>query len=204
MAWNFFGFHGLEEVAQASTCETEDVERLLGFRIHAWRLSMANRLKDDGTEFTQFELENPYRMLPTDDGGESYRMECKVCKAEGSVTNGLDLTAVHGGRDGSVRCRTQSCSLSARSSFSHLDSTIHFDRCRYGDPLRNRGRLDRGRSSRNASCSGPSADISKQLCWAARLSGMGTLLPLLQFSFRDDADSERAFDPYGSPSSLFQ
>jgi hypothetical protein len=46
---------------------------------------MANWLKDDGMEFTQFELENPYRMLPTDDGGESYRMECKVCKAEGSV-----------------------------------------------------------------------------------------------------------------------
>jgi hypothetical protein len=37
------------------------------------------------TEWTQFELENPYRMLPTDDGGESYRMECKVCLEEGSI-----------------------------------------------------------------------------------------------------------------------
>jgi hypothetical protein len=25
----------------------------------------------------RFHLENPYRMLPTYDGGESYRMECK-------------------------------------------------------------------------------------------------------------------------------
>jgi hypothetical protein len=35
-------------------------------------------------------------------------------------------------------------------------------------------------------------------------SRMGTLLPLLQFSVCDDADSERAFDPDGPPSSLFQ
>ena len=53
-------------------------------------------------------------------------------------------------------------------------------------------------------CSGCSADISKQLRGAARLSRMGTLLPLLQFSFCDDADSQRAFDPDGPSSSLFQ
>jgi hypothetical protein len=32
-----------------------------------------------------FQLENPFRMLSTDDGGQSYRMECIFCKAEGSV-----------------------------------------------------------------------------------------------------------------------
>jgi hypothetical protein len=31
------------------------------------------------------DLENPYRMLPTDDGGESYRMECAFCLEEGSI-----------------------------------------------------------------------------------------------------------------------
>ena len=35
--------------------------------------------------WTKHELEHPYRMLPADDGGQTYRMECKVCKAEGSV-----------------------------------------------------------------------------------------------------------------------
>lgn len=24
-------------------------------------------------------------MLPTDDGGESYQMECKLCKAQGNI-----------------------------------------------------------------------------------------------------------------------
>ncbi|MGD0975426.1 MAG: hypothetical protein ABR866_15155 [Candidatus Korobacteraceae bacterium] len=33
----------------------------------------------------RFYLENPYTMLPTDDGGQSYRMECDFCKKEGSV-----------------------------------------------------------------------------------------------------------------------
>jgi hypothetical protein len=33
----------------------------------------------------RFYLENPYRMLPTDDGGESYRMECIFCKEEGNI-----------------------------------------------------------------------------------------------------------------------
>jgi hypothetical protein len=30
----------------------------------------------------RFKLENPYRMLPADDGGESYRMECIFCREE--------------------------------------------------------------------------------------------------------------------------
>jgi hypothetical protein len=29
--------------------------------------------------------ERYYRMLPTDDGGESYQMECKLCKAQGNI-----------------------------------------------------------------------------------------------------------------------
>jgi hypothetical protein len=33
----------------------------------------------------RFKLENPYRMLPTDDGGESYQMECTFCKAWGNI-----------------------------------------------------------------------------------------------------------------------
>jgi len=33
----------------------------------------------------RFKLENPYRMLPADDGGESYRMECIFCKEEGNI-----------------------------------------------------------------------------------------------------------------------
>ena len=33
----------------------------------------------------RFKLENPYRMLSADDGGESYRMECIFCKAEGNI-----------------------------------------------------------------------------------------------------------------------
>lgn len=33
----------------------------------------------------RFYLLNPYRMLPSDDGGESYRMECMICKEEGSI-----------------------------------------------------------------------------------------------------------------------
>src|SRR5690242_16112558 len=35
-------------------------------------------------------------------------------------------------------------------------------------------------------------------------SGMGALLPFLQFSFRNDAHSQRPFDTNGSPASLFQ
>ncbi len=31
------------------------------------------------------DLENPYRMLPSDDGGESYRMECTFCLEEGNI-----------------------------------------------------------------------------------------------------------------------
>ena len=50
----------------------------LGISISFW-------FAEDGTKFTKFEIENPYRMLPTDDGGESYRMECIICKAEGSI-----------------------------------------------------------------------------------------------------------------------
>ncbi len=33
----------------------------------------------------RFKLQNPYRMLPTDDGGESYRMECVFCKEECNI-----------------------------------------------------------------------------------------------------------------------
>jgi hypothetical protein len=29
--------------------------------------------------------ERYYRMLPTDDGGESYQMECTLCKAQGNI-----------------------------------------------------------------------------------------------------------------------
>ena len=45
-------------------------------RLGAWR---------DIRKMRQFKLENPYRMLPADDGGESYRMECTVCLEEGSI-----------------------------------------------------------------------------------------------------------------------
>jgi hypothetical protein len=58
--------------------------------------------------------------------------------------------------------------------------------------------------SRTAMGSGCSANISKQLRGATRLSGMGAILPFLQFSFRDDAHSQRPFDTNGSPASLFQ
>jgi len=36
-------------------------------------------------ELKRFNLENPYRMLPTDGGGESYRMECMFCQKEGNI-----------------------------------------------------------------------------------------------------------------------
>jgi hypothetical protein len=38
-----------------------------------------------GRQQRRFALENPYRMLPTDDGGESYRMECVFCKEESNI-----------------------------------------------------------------------------------------------------------------------
>jgi hypothetical protein len=38
-----------------------------------------------GRKQRRFKLENPYRMLPADDGGESYRMECIFCKEEGNI-----------------------------------------------------------------------------------------------------------------------
>ena len=38
-----------------------------------------------GRKQRRFKLQNPYRMLPADDGGESYRMECVFCQAEGNV-----------------------------------------------------------------------------------------------------------------------
>jgi hypothetical protein len=31
------------------------------------------------------DLDNPYRMLPTDDGGQSYQMECVFCKEWGNI-----------------------------------------------------------------------------------------------------------------------
>jgi hypothetical protein len=36
-------------------------------------------------QLKQYQLKNPYRMLPADDGGASYRMECMFCLIEGSV-----------------------------------------------------------------------------------------------------------------------
>ena len=36
-------------------------------------------------QFKQYQLKNPYRMLPADDGGASYSMECLFCLKEGSV-----------------------------------------------------------------------------------------------------------------------
>jgi len=50
----------------------------LGITVEFW-------FAEDGTKFTKFEVDNPYRMLPTDDGGESYRMECIICKEEGGI-----------------------------------------------------------------------------------------------------------------------
>jgi hypothetical protein len=38
-----------------------------------------------GRKQQRFKLKNPYRILPSDDGGESYRMECVFCKEEGNV-----------------------------------------------------------------------------------------------------------------------
>ncbi len=40
---------------------------------------------ENGTKFTKFQIENCYQMLPADYGGESYRMECIICKEEGSI-----------------------------------------------------------------------------------------------------------------------
>jgi len=48
-------------------------------------ISVAFWFAEDGTKFTKFEIDNPYRMLPADDGGQSYRMECVICKAEGNI-----------------------------------------------------------------------------------------------------------------------
>ena len=36
-------------------------------------------------QFKQYQLKNPYRMLPADDGGESYRMECIFCREEDNI-----------------------------------------------------------------------------------------------------------------------
>ena len=48
------------------------------------------------------------------------------------------------------------------------------------------------------------SDLSQQLRGTARISGVGALLPLFQFSFCDDADSQRSVHPGGSSSSVFQ
>jgi hypothetical protein len=47
-------------------------------------------------------------------------------------------------------------------------------------------------------------DIPQQLRGAARVSGLGALLSLLQFPFCDDADSQRSVYPGGSSSPVFQ
>src|SRR5579883_805380 len=103
-----------------------------------------------------------------------------------------------------IRCGTSSCSLSARSAVSDLDSAIHSDRSRRCNRSFDCSGLDRGRSCGNAACSGCSPDLPQQLRGTAWLSRVGTLLPLLQFSFCDDADPQRAFHPDGPSSSLFQ
>lgn len=46
--------------------------------------------------------------------------------------------------------------------------------------------------------------LSQQLRWAAWLSALDALLSFLQFSVRDDADSQRSVDPDGSSTPLFQ
>ena len=64
--------------------------------------------------------------------------------------------------------------------------------------------LDRVCRGRPASYSTRSPDISQRLRRAARVSALGSLLPLLQFPFCDDADSQRSVHPGGSSASVFQ
>jgi len=55
-------------------------------RIWSWRrrtvASPVSLIRGDHDPVTG---ESYYRMLPTDDGGESYQMECLLCKAQGNV-----------------------------------------------------------------------------------------------------------------------
>ena len=52
-------------------------------RIWSWRRrTVASPVSGDHDPITG---EPYYRMLPTDDGGESYEMECLLCKAQGNI-----------------------------------------------------------------------------------------------------------------------
>ena len=52
-------------------------------RIWRWRRrTVASPISGDHDPITG---EPYYRMLPTDDGGESYQMECLLCKAQGNI-----------------------------------------------------------------------------------------------------------------------
>jgi hypothetical protein len=50
-----------------------------------WRIVEFFRQRKAERQLKRFKLENPYRMLPADDGGESYRMECIFCREEGNI-----------------------------------------------------------------------------------------------------------------------
>src|SRR6266849_8619295 len=52
-------------------------------RIWSWRRpTVASPISGDHDPITG---EPYYRMLPTDDGGQSYQMECLLCKAQGNI-----------------------------------------------------------------------------------------------------------------------
>jgi hypothetical protein len=50
-----------------------------------WRIAERFRRWKSERQLERFRLENPYRMLPADDGGESYRMECIFCREEDNI-----------------------------------------------------------------------------------------------------------------------
>jgi hypothetical protein len=54
-----------------------------------WSIVELFRRRKAARQLQQYKLENPYRMLPTDDGGESYRMECTFCREEGNIMSQL-------------------------------------------------------------------------------------------------------------------
>ncbi len=54
---------------------------ITGIAIAIWQIRLLRQQK----KLLRFQLENPYRMLPADDGGQSYQMECKFCKEWGNI-----------------------------------------------------------------------------------------------------------------------